>query len=96
MIDTGNSGDYNGHMIVNLRESKARLSELVELACRGEDILITVRGKVRARLSRAADAGPEEMAAWAQELARQQKRQKVSTGLSVEQILELDREDGRG
>jgi antitoxin (DNA-binding transcriptional repressor) of toxin-antitoxin stability system len=31
-------------MIATLRESKARLSEFVQLASRGEDVLITVRG----------------------------------------------------
>lgn len=33
-----------------MRESKARLSALVDLAARGEEILITVRGKPKARL----------------------------------------------
>lgn len=56
-------------MIKTLRESKAKLSELVELASKGQEILITVRGKVKARLSavdrnREADKG----AAWADEL----------------------------
>ena len=44
-------------MIKTLRESKAKLSELVEQASRGEDVLITVRGKVKARLTRAEKAG---------------------------------------
>lgn len=35
-------------MTKTLRESKAKLSELVEVASRGEDVLITVRGKVKA------------------------------------------------
>jgi antitoxin (DNA-binding transcriptional repressor) of toxin-antitoxin stability system len=34
--------------------SKAELSELVELASRGEEAPISVRGKVKARLTRAA------------------------------------------
>ena len=56
-------------MIKTLRESKARLSELVEMASKGQETLITVRGKVKARLSavdseRIADKG----AAWADEL----------------------------
>jgi prevent-host-death family protein len=38
-------------MIKTLRESKARLSELVDLASEGQEILITVRGKAKARLS---------------------------------------------
>jgi prevent-host-death family protein len=38
-------------MVTTLRESKAKLSELVERASKGEDILITVRGKVKAKLN---------------------------------------------
>ena len=43
-------------MIKTLRESKARLSELVDLAAGGEEIIITVRGKPRARLCPIAQA----------------------------------------
>lgn len=43
-------------MIKTLKESKAKLSELVERASRGEDVLITVRGRVKARLTRAPAA----------------------------------------
>ena len=43
--------DYNGYIIKSLRASKAKLSELVERASQGEDVLITVRGKVKARLT---------------------------------------------
>lgn len=38
-------------MIATLKESKARLSELVRLAGSGQEVLITVRGKPQARLS---------------------------------------------
>ena len=41
-------------MTKTLWGSKATLSELVERASRGEDVLITVWGKVKARLARAA------------------------------------------
>ena len=37
-------------MIKTLRESKAKLSALVERAAQGEEIIITVRGKPKARL----------------------------------------------
>lgn len=37
-------------MIATLRESKSRLSELINLANSGEEILITVHGKPKARL----------------------------------------------
>ena len=43
--------NHNGFIIKSLRASKAKLSELVERASRGEDVLITVRGKVKARLT---------------------------------------------
>ncbi len=38
-------------MIATLKESKARLSEFVRMAGAGQEVLITVRGKPRARLS---------------------------------------------
>jgi prevent-host-death family protein len=37
-------------MIATLRESKTKLSELVQLASGGEEVLITVRGRPSARL----------------------------------------------
>ena len=87
------AGDYNGHMIRTLRESKARLSELVERASRGEDVLITVRGRVKARLTRAGTSAQRaDMRRWALELKNLQE--KHSTGrvnLSIEQILREDR-----
>ena len=56
-------------MIKSLRESKAKLSELVERASRGEDVLITVRGKVKARLTGAVpQTGRTDMQRWADEL----------------------------
>jgi len=82
-------------MITTLRESKARLSELVERASRGEDVLITVRGRPKARLTRAA---PSEAAplgnAWARQLrALQRAHGTAHPRLRVERILAEDRED---
>jgi prevent-host-death family protein len=37
-------------MITNLKEAKAHLSQFVEAAANGEEVVITVRGKARARL----------------------------------------------
>ena len=79
-------------MIVNLRESKARLSELVESASRGEDVLITVRGKIRARLTRATEAEASDMALWAGELQTRLNSQPAK-GNSMVHWLDLDRED---
>jgi prevent-host-death family protein len=55
-------------MIVNIRESKARLSELVEKAAAGEEIMITVRGRPRARILAAGPETPRmNFRAWAEE-----------------------------
>ncbi len=56
-------------MIVNVRESKARLSELVAKAAAGEEILIPVRGEPKARLVGVCqESGPNDLADWAEEL----------------------------
>ncbi|MBI4626969.1 MAG: type II toxin-antitoxin system prevent-host-death family antitoxin [Verrucomicrobia bacterium] len=58
-------------MVVTLKESKARLSELVARAEGGEEIVITVRGKAKARLSAAQSvaAGRFDRAKWLADLA---------------------------
>lgn len=81
-------------MVKTLRESKAKLSELVERASQGEDILITVRGKVKAKLTQAPQQKKLDMKAWAEDLRAMQ--QKYSTGkavLPIEKILEDIREE---
>jgi prevent-host-death family protein len=83
-------------MIKTLRESKAKLSSLVERASRGEDILITVHGQVKARLTRAdAPQSPEAAAIWAEELRalRHSMRARPKPQLTIERILAEDRED---
>ena len=82
-------------MIRTLRESKAKLSELVEKASRGEDVLITVRGKVKARLTRATPSGRTlDRSAWVRELQALQKKWSAgATRTPVEQILAEIRED---
>lgn len=87
--------DYDGHMIKSLRESKAKLSELVERASHGEDVLITVRGKVKAKLTRAGTAGEAPARAkWIGELRALQKLQgKRKPRMTVEQVLDEIRED---
>jgi prevent-host-death family protein len=82
-------------MIKTLRESKAKLSELVDQASRGEDVLITVRGKVKARLTRAVE--PDRTAdrrAWLRDLRalRRRYRQKPKKTSTAEILAEL-RED---
>jgi prevent-host-death family protein len=83
-------------MVRTLRESKAKLSELVDAASRGEDVLITVRGKVKARLTRViASETPVDGEEWARELRafRRAITRPSKPGLSVEQILSEVRED---
>ena len=80
-------------MIKTLRESKAKLSELVDVASRGEDVLISVRGKVKARLTKAEPADRSvDGAQWVRQLRALHRA--YGTGrcqLSSEQILEEDR-----
>jgi len=81
-------------MIRTLRESKAKLSELVELASRGEDVLISVRGKVKARLTSAPGSPRSSEAAWALELRALQRAHGAGRRrASIEQILTETRED---
>lgn len=72
----------------------------MELASQGEDIVITVEGKPKARLTRAEGTSSKgsrphvDMSAWLKEL--EELREKHATGkpgLSVEQILQEDRAD---
>ena len=86
-------------MIKSLRESKAKLSELVERASQGEDVLITVRGKVKARLTGAVpQTGRTDMQRWADELKQLQIHASIQDRergykLSGEAILNEDRSD---
>jgi antitoxin (DNA-binding transcriptional repressor) of toxin-antitoxin stability system len=90
-------------MIVTLSKSQAELPKLVEIASRGEDVIIMVEGKPKARLTRAdaADAGrgeaPVDMDAWVKEL--EEAHHKYTTGKpgsSTEQILNEDRSSDNG
>jgi len=58
-------------VITNLREAKSKLSQLVQLAADGEEILITVRGRPTARLTGVVpkEAHDHEREAWAAELS---------------------------
>jgi prevent-host-death family protein len=79
-------------MIASLRESKARLSEMVERASRGEDVLITVRGEVKARLTKAGlPEGHPDLGNWGRELARLQRQ--YATGRRNAPVDDILRED---
>lgn len=58
-------------MVTNLRDAKGRLSELVQLASQGEEVVITVRGKACARIvAMKADAKQTvSREQWARELS---------------------------
>jgi prevent-host-death family protein len=82
-------------MTATLRESQADLQRLVELASRGEDVLITVDGKPKAKLTSAGTLSPAKspnMAFWLRDLEELRQRYRTGkTGPTVEQILEEDR-----
>lgn len=83
-------------MVKSLRESKAKLSELVERASRGEDVLITVRGKVKARLTRPNIPQTSKSGAqWARELRALQKKytRPGKPKITIQQALDEIRED---
>ncbi|MBN1675396.1 MAG: type II toxin-antitoxin system prevent-host-death family antitoxin [Kiritimatiellae bacterium] len=81
-------------MIATLRETKAKLSAMVALAESGEDVVITVRGKPRARLSAIAEGGNIRTAGWARELRRLHRKYGTRKGrLAAEAILAELRED---
>lgn len=82
-------------MVMTLRESKAKLSELVERASEGEDVLITVRGKVKARLTRVKSLDPAaDRESWIRELRKNREIYcKPNPKTSTEKILEELRED---
>jgi prevent-host-death family protein len=65
-------------MIASLRDSKARLSELVARAAGGEPVLITVRGRPKARLVAVEPTKTSlDMPGWVEELAVLQNRHSV-------------------
>lgn len=62
-------------MIKTLRESKARLSELVRRAGNGEEVIITVHGKPAAKLGPVTPVFPENTSEeWLQELKEIQEK----------------------
>ena len=89
-VDVFTPYDYIGYMIASLRDSKANLSRLVERAASGEEILITVRGRPRARL---VGAPQSRMDGWAAELQTVQRRHtsKLADGSVILDELREDR-----
>jgi prevent-host-death family protein len=84
-------------MTATLSKSQADLPRLVELASQGEDVVITVEGKPKARLTRASIApvnGGGDLSVRVKELATlREKYHTGKAGLTVDQILEETRAD---
>jgi antitoxin (DNA-binding transcriptional repressor) of toxin-antitoxin stability system len=89
-------------MTASLSKSQAELPRLVEIASQGEDVVITVEGKPKARLTRphvAPDNGapsksPADLTVRVKELASLRDKYRTGkTGLTVDQILEETRAD---
>ena len=89
-------------MIATLSKSMAELPRLVEIASQGEDVVITVEGKAKARLTRAnvepgsgaSPNGPVDLAVRIKELASLRDMYRTGkAGLTVDQILEETRAD---
>jgi prevent-host-death family protein len=78
-------------MIATLRESKAHLSALVERAARGEEVVITVRGKPKARLCPLAASEPlSKLGArqWSMQLREARARYSAGPQDSTTEILD--------
>ncbi len=76
-------------MIVSVRESKARMSELLAKACQGESVVITVRGKPTVRLVPIrSDGDSVDMNRWACELRERHSGAKAVPAASSGEILD--------
>ena len=89
---------YNTRMVRTVEEAEGHLKELVEQASRGEEVLITVDGKVRARLAKAGEAlgdrGPNDVQEWLAELRDIRERYSaLSAGPTTQEILDELREE---
>ncbi len=94
-IDTVGNCNYSDYMTATLRETKAKLSEMVRLASQGEEVVITVHGKKVAKLvGFPKQAKKLDKKKWLAELA--QLRKKYSTGrvtMTAQEIQDEDRAD---
>jgi prevent-host-death family protein len=74
---------------IGIFEAKQKLSELVERAAHGEEIVITCRGKERARLVRATAKNPRSLEEIFDSFAR--VRMKLPKGTTVKDLIEEGR-----
>lgn len=87
--------DYCDHMTATLRETKAKLSEMVKLASQGQEVVITVHGKEVAKLvplpSRERRVDREK---WLKRLAALRKKTWTGRyGKTAQEIQDEDRAD---
>jgi antitoxin (DNA-binding transcriptional repressor) of toxin-antitoxin stability system len=91
-------------MTATFSKTQAELPRLVEIASQGEDVVIMVGGKPKARLTRAnvapdsgvAPRGPVDLMARIKELATLRDKYRTNkAGLTVDQILEETRAEHR-
>jgi prevent-host-death family protein len=84
-------------MIATLSKSQAELPSLVEIASQGEDVVITVAGEPKARLTRAeippAGSGRDLTVRLKELAALREKYRTGKTGPTVDQILAETRAD---
>lgn len=73
-------------MVIDLRNAENRFSELVKLAAKGEEILITVRGKPMVKLTSAvAGSRSDDREAWIGELTDAAARESVRNSVATTQ-----------
>ena len=82
-------------MIATLRETKAKLSEMVRLASQGEEVVITVHGKQVAKLVGLPQRPRKiDKKKWLAKLARLRKQTWTGRyGITAQQIQDEDRAD---
>jgi prevent-host-death family protein len=82
-------------MTTTLREARAKLSEMVKRASRGEEVVITVHGKETAKLvPMPKHKNTFDKEKWLKELDKLRKKNWMGRyGRSIEEILEEDRAD---
>ena len=94
-IDRFTNCDYCDYMTSTLRETKAKLSEMVKLASQGEEVVITVHGKEMAKLvGLPKRARKIDKRKWLAKLARLRKQTGTGIiGMTAQEIQDEDRAD---
>ena len=80
-------------MYVTLRKSKATLSALLDHAVHGEEVVITVRGKPKARICPVVTPYPENSPAWFGELREGRAHWATGKKFKSSDVLDPLRED---